>query len=98
MQEGSASRREWMVPEEQGCGQVFARFSQPAKILAFMLLLAALACAAQTPDPATFHLLYQFKSGRDGSSPYSSLILDAQAISMALRKSTVLTATGPFSK
>ena len=67
-----------MVPQEQGCGRMFARFSQPAKILAFMLVLAALACVAQGPDPATFHLLYQFKSGRDGSSPYSSLILDAQ--------------------
>ena len=43
-----------------------------------MLVLAALACVAQGPTQQLFSLLYQFKSGRDGSSPYSSLILDAQ--------------------
>ena len=67
-----------MNPQSKGRGRMFARLSQPAKTLAFMLMLAALDCIAQAPSPATFHLLYQFKSGRDGSSPYSSLILDAQ--------------------
>jgi len=67
-----------MNPQSKGRGRMFARLPQPAKILAFTLVLAALACVAQTPNPATFHLLYQFKSGRDGSSPYSSLTLDAK--------------------
>jgi uncharacterized repeat protein (TIGR03803 family) len=66
-----------MNPQSKGRGRMFARLSQPAKTLAFMLMLAALDCIAQAPSPATFHLLYQFKSGRDGSSPYSSLIVDA---------------------
>ena len=67
-----------MRPQKQGCGRILARFSQPAKTLAFLLVLAALACVAQAPSPATFSLLYQFRSGRDGSSPYSNLILDAE--------------------
>jgi uncharacterized repeat protein (TIGR03803 family) len=43
-----------------------------------LVLILAVFCAAQAASAQTFHLLYQFKSGNDGSQPYASLILDRQ--------------------
>jgi uncharacterized repeat protein (TIGR03803 family) len=59
---------------EQPFGRIFAVLSRAASLLA--LALAAAFCVTQAANAQTFHLLYQFKSGHDGSQPYASLILD----------------------
>jgi uncharacterized repeat protein (TIGR03803 family) len=66
-----------MSAPEQRCRQIIPVFLLAMKMLLSVLLLTA-ASVAQTKSPKSFSLLYQFKSGRGGSSPYSSLILDAQ--------------------
>ena len=66
-----------MSAPEQRCNQIIPVFLLAMKMLLSVLLLSA-ASVAQTASPKSFSLLYQFKSGRGGSSPYSSLILDAQ--------------------
>jgi uncharacterized repeat protein (TIGR03803 family) len=65
-----------MSAPEQRCSGMIPVFLSAMKTLVSVLLLTA-ALVAQTASPKSFSLLYQFKSGRDGSSPYSSLILDA---------------------
>jgi uncharacterized repeat protein (TIGR03803 family) len=66
-----------MNAPEQRCSRIFRVLLMAMNVLLSILLLTA-ASLAQTASPPSFSLLYQFKSGRDGSSPYSSLILDAQ--------------------
>jgi uncharacterized repeat protein (TIGR03803 family) len=66
-----------MSDPEQRCSGTIPVFLLAMKMLLSIVLLTA-ALVAQTANPPSFSLLYQFKSGRDGSSPYSSLILDAQ--------------------
>jgi uncharacterized repeat protein (TIGR03803 family) len=66
-----------MIAPEQRCSRFFPVLCLTVNILFSILLLSALSMA-QMASPPSFSLLYQFKSGRDGSSPYSSLILDAQ--------------------
>jgi uncharacterized repeat protein (TIGR03803 family) len=51
---------------------------KPANTLAFVLALSLACSFAQLSGAQTFHLLHQFKSGRDGDNPYASLIVDAQ--------------------
>jgi uncharacterized repeat protein (TIGR03803 family) len=66
-----------MSAPEQRCSRMFPVLWLAMNILLSILLLTA-ASMAQAASPSSFSLLYQFKSGRGGSSPYSSLILDAQ--------------------
>jgi uncharacterized repeat protein (TIGR03803 family) len=66
-----------MNAPEQRCSRIFRVLLMAMNVLLSILLLAA-ASVAQTANPPSFSLLYQFKSGRDGSSPYSNLILDPQ--------------------
>jgi uncharacterized repeat protein (TIGR03803 family) len=66
-----------MSAPKQQCSWIMPVFSFSMKMLLSLMLLMA-ASMAQTASPPSFGLLYQFKSGRGGSSPYSSLILDAQ--------------------
>jgi uncharacterized repeat protein (TIGR03803 family) len=66
-----------MDAREQRCSRITPVFLLTMKMLLSILLLTA-TLVAQTASPKSFSLLYQFKSGRDGSSPYSSLILDAE--------------------
>src|SRR5580700_7513546 len=66
-----------MNAPEQRCSRIFRVLLMAMNVLLSILLLTA-ASMAQTASPPTFSLLYQFKSGRDGSSPYSNLILDPQ--------------------
>ena len=63
---------------EQRCKRTLAGLSQAANLLALMLLFAVVLTVTQAASARTFRLLYQFRSGRDGSSPYSNLILDPQ--------------------
>lgn len=58
----------------QQFSRVFAVLSQAANMLAFTLVLAF--SVTQAASAQTFRLLYQFKSGNDGSNPFASLILD----------------------
>jgi uncharacterized repeat protein (TIGR03803 family) len=67
-----------MSAPEQRRTRVFAIHSQAASMLALTFVLAALFSLAQAASAQTFHLLYQFKAGNDGSQPYASLILDPQ--------------------
>ena len=67
-----------MSAREQQRSRIFLTSSQATNMLAFMLALAAVLSIAQAAGAQTFRLLYQFKSGRDGDNPYSSLILDAE--------------------
>ena len=62
---------------QQPCSRIFRVLLLAMNVLPSVLLPTA-ASMAQTASPPTFSLLYQFKSGRDGSSPYSNLILDPQ--------------------
>jgi uncharacterized repeat protein (TIGR03803 family) len=66
-----------MSAPEQRCNRIF-----PLVLLAMNISLAILALTAasvaQSTNPSSFSLLYQFKSGRGGASPYSSLMRDAQ--------------------
>jgi uncharacterized repeat protein (TIGR03803 family) len=66
-----------MGAPEQRCSGITPLFLLAIKMLLSILLLTA-ASMAQSASRPSFSLLYQFKSGRDGSSPYSGLILDAQ--------------------
>jgi len=63
---------------EQRRNPIFTVLLPAANLVAVLLVLAAVLPIAQTASAQTFHLLYQFKSGRDGSIPSASLILDAQ--------------------
>jgi len=67
-----------MSAMEQRCGRILAVLLQGTNILTLMLVLAPVFSVYQVASAQTFRLLYQFKSGRGGSSPYSSLILDPQ--------------------
>jgi uncharacterized repeat protein (TIGR03803 family) len=58
---------------DQQRNRSFAAFSQTV-----ILLLAAVFSVTQAASAQTFSLLYQFKSGNDGSQPYASLILDTK--------------------
>jgi uncharacterized repeat protein (TIGR03803 family) len=62
---------------QRRCSRIFRVLLLAMNVLSSILLLTV-ASVAQTASPPTFSLLYQFKSGRDGSSPYSNLILDPQ--------------------
>jgi uncharacterized repeat protein (TIGR03803 family) len=66
-----------MGAPEQRYSRISPVFLLTMKMLLSILLLTV-SSVAQIASPPSFSLLYQFKSGRDGSSPYSSLILDAQ--------------------
>jgi uncharacterized repeat protein (TIGR03803 family) len=66
-----------MNAPEQRCRRIFRVLLMAMNVMLSILLLTA-ASVAQTANPPSFSLLYQFKSGRDGSSPYSNLILDPQ--------------------
>ena len=66
-----------MNAPEQRCSRIFRVLLMAMNVLLSILLLTA-ASVAQPASPPSFSLLYQFKSGRDGSSPYSNLLLDQQ--------------------
>jgi uncharacterized repeat protein (TIGR03803 family) len=61
---------------DQLCRRFFTVLSQAAGRLALALPLAAVFSFTQAASAQTFHLLYQFKSGNDGSQPYANVILD----------------------
>jgi uncharacterized repeat protein (TIGR03803 family) len=65
-----------MKTHDQPCCRIFAIRSQAASMLA--LTLAAMFSVTQAASAQTFHLVYQFKSGNDGSQPYANVILDRQ--------------------
>lgn len=64
-----------MSAHNQLCNQTRGVLVSAAAKLALALIVLA---SVPTAGAQTFRLLYQFKSGRDGSSPYSSLILDPE--------------------
>jgi uncharacterized repeat protein (TIGR03803 family) len=66
-----------MNAPEQRCSRIFRVLLMAMNVQLSILLLTA-ASVAQPASPPSFSLLYQFKSGRDGSSPYSNLLLDQQ--------------------
>jgi uncharacterized repeat protein (TIGR03803 family) len=61
---------------KQPCSRAFAVSWRAANTLAFTLVLSAVVFATQAASAQTFHLLYQFRSGNNGSQPYASLVLD----------------------
>jgi uncharacterized repeat protein (TIGR03803 family) len=67
-----------MTAPEQPSNRIIPASLQPANALVLLLLLASMFSVTQAASAQTFHLLYQFKSGNDGSQPYASLILDGQ--------------------
>jgi len=61
---------------EQQFSRILAVLSQSTNLLAFTLVVAAMFSVTPPANAQTFRLLYQFRSGSDGSQPYASLILD----------------------
>ena len=62
---------------EQQFARVLAVLLRTTNLTIFALVLAA-AFSAETANAQTFHLLFQFKSGNDGSQPSASLIRDSK--------------------